>query len=1014
MITTENSESLAESYLSAGANRSKVELNMKQGDATLEASTRDATSKQDSVSNATGTSNSVAESPRVSKMVKSGLNFVIPKNKVLGNMVPFNKSGTKWEALDAKKEEPKPPPARKTKWGPDTTQDAVVKKGRALALQTRAEQLAAQLESGNLDMSSNEDTHSSSHPRLYEILGHRMNTREGIKREQLDSERREAIGECMKLDSAYKPPSGYKPVSKEAKLYIPVKENPGYDFIGPIFGARGITQRRIEAETGAKITIRGKGAVKEGKMQPTRIGKDSDGDSEELYVHISADTYEKVDAAVALIEPLLTPVDEDKEMTKVKQSSDLEEMNGTLNDSSRACGVCGDIGHWESQCFKEKLQNFNGATFDEEYVNVPEVGMGSETGGTPRVMDELSASNTSQPMLLTTLGAQPIPPRWVPPSSGVYSGLTSTSIVPSVRIHPRDDVRAVGAFPRISGPVTSQDPNISNPFTPRFFQPGGVASVPMRAQPFHGSLVPMVGRMLPSFRGPPAGSPIRLASGLGPPPLPAAVTPMLPSPTNSQAPRQFGPTIDGRNSMNPGLLLGAPVAGNISVSGVPALLATSASPNSTSSCLPGTIPQFQSSMSGPPSAQPMVTAAQSIPLTSLSNFSAVESGQPVPTSVSFPVSASVTVSPVFPPKRPVVPSVRPAVTAIPQQNQQGPTAGGPGQFPPNGIPPVMGSHNGVPPANNSFSRPPPALTGNTIPWRGQSPSNAGTHPIQQVNPSFDRPIPAGGPQPPVPFNSDLVQPSLRGQNSMPVAAPQGGGNLITQLPPQGQIGNAYNNQFVPQSSSYLSPIPVCPTTSSQTRMPSPASATLAGITPVPISIHSAAITQPTVFHPSQEPPRALTHNMQLSHLSNTSQRPEFSSMRPPQPMRPQQRPDFVNPGLQQPGVMVSSSIIGNSSMNRPVMGPVEAVNSVHSSNFMAGTIRNPSPNFTGTMGAGNVPWDPQRSRPVLQQVHRPPAMPVNSNWNLDAQFRQQPAPARPEIQEIDPEYENLMASVGVL
>ena len=43
------------------------------------------------------------------------------------------------------------------------------------------------------------------------------------------------------------------------KLYVPVKEYPGYNFIGPIIGLRGNTQQRMQKETGAKIHVRGKG-----------------------------------------------------------------------------------------------------------------------------------------------------------------------------------------------------------------------------------------------------------------------------------------------------------------------------------------------------------------------------------------------------------------------------------------------------------------------------------------------------------------------------------------------------------------------------------------------------------------------------------------------------------------------------------------------------------------------------------------------------------------------------------
>ena len=44
--------------------------------------------------------------------------------------------------------------------------------------QTRAEQLAAQLESGSLGIDYNEATRSPSPPPVYDSFGHRMNTRE--------------------------------------------------------------------------------------------------------------------------------------------------------------------------------------------------------------------------------------------------------------------------------------------------------------------------------------------------------------------------------------------------------------------------------------------------------------------------------------------------------------------------------------------------------------------------------------------------------------------------------------------------------------------------------------------------------------------------------------------------------------------------------------------------------------------------------------------------------------------
>lgn len=174
------------------------------------------------------------------------------------------------------------------------------------------EQITAQLELGNLEIDPDEATRSPSPPPIYDKSGQRTNTREARKREQLDLERREAIGECLRLNPNYKPPAGYTPVSKEAKISIPVKESFGQNFVGLILGPQGNTKKRLEEETGTKITIKsGARDVEEGvEIESADFdGKEVGSTKEDLHVHISADTYEKVDAAVSLLELLMTPVD---------------------------------------------------------------------------------------------------------------------------------------------------------------------------------------------------------------------------------------------------------------------------------------------------------------------------------------------------------------------------------------------------------------------------------------------------------------------------------------------------------------------------------------------------------------------------------------------------------------------------------------------------------------------------------------------------------------------------------
>lgn len=64
---------------------------------------------------------------------KSG--FVIPKNKLSGSLVPIFRGPKNQGGTGATNEESSKQMHRKTKWGPDMTQDAAVRKGRALALQ---------------------------------------------------------------------------------------------------------------------------------------------------------------------------------------------------------------------------------------------------------------------------------------------------------------------------------------------------------------------------------------------------------------------------------------------------------------------------------------------------------------------------------------------------------------------------------------------------------------------------------------------------------------------------------------------------------------------------------------------------------------------------------------------------------------------------------------------------------------------------------------------------------------
>eukprot|EP00475_Leptophrys_vorax_P026039 TRINITY_DN3648_c0_g1_i3.p1 TRINITY_DN3648_c0_g1~~TRINITY_DN3648_c0_g1_i3.p1 ORF type:complete len:241 (+),score=80.84 TRINITY_DN3648_c0_g1_i3:505-1227(+) len=140
----------------------------------------------------------------------------------------------------------------------------------------------------------------------------------------------------------------------EKKLHIPLEKFPEYNFIGLIIGPRGNTQKRMEKETGAKIAIRGKGSVKEGKKKDL---KPQPGDDEPLHVFVSADNQESLDKAVKMVEALLTPIEESANEHKARQLRELALINGTLRNDV-ICRNCGEHGHRIYQCPQRSGQDW--------------------------------------------------------------------------------------------------------------------------------------------------------------------------------------------------------------------------------------------------------------------------------------------------------------------------------------------------------------------------------------------------------------------------------------------------------------------------------------------------------------------------------------------------------------------------------------------------------------------------------------------------------------------------------
>lgn len=134
-----------------------------------------------------------------------------------------------------------------------------------------------------------------------------------------------------------------------------------------------LRKKKMERESGAKISIRGKGSVKEG-----RTGQQVDED-DDLHVLITADSEQQLETASKMVERLLVPVEEGKNEHKREQLRLLAEINGTLRENiwqpTRTwsapdvyCRHCGEVSHPTADC-PLKDQPVDKKQIDSEYLS---------------------------------------------------------------------------------------------------------------------------------------------------------------------------------------------------------------------------------------------------------------------------------------------------------------------------------------------------------------------------------------------------------------------------------------------------------------------------------------------------------------------------------------------------------------------------------------------------------------------------------------------------------------------
>ncbi|XP_048475613.1 splicing factor 1 isoform X1 [Rhincodon typus] len=297
---------------------------------------------------------------------------------------------------------------------------------RAYIVQLQIEDLTRKLRTGDLGIPPNPEDRSPSPEPIYNSEGKRLNTREFRTRKKLEEERHNLIQEMIALNPDFKPPADYKPPATRVsdKVMIPQDEYPEINFVGLLIGPRGNTLKNIEKECNAKIMIRGKGSVKEGKVG-RKDGQMLPGEDEPLHALVTANTMENVKKAVEQIRGILkqgieTP--EDQNDLRKMQLRELARLNGTLREddnrilrpwqsteprsitNTTLCTKCGGAGHIASDCKFSRPGDPQSAQdkarMDKEYLSLM-----AELGEAPVPASSSSAHTSStQPSVPRTSG----------------------------------------------------------------------------------------------------------------------------------------------------------------------------------------------------------------------------------------------------------------------------------------------------------------------------------------------------------------------------------------------------------------------------------------------------------------------------------------------------------------------------------------------------------------------------------------------------------------------------------
>ena len=137
-----------------------------------------------------------------------------------------------------------------------------------------------------------------------------------------------------------------KKVTISAKVRVPVQEHPKFNFVGKLLGPKGNSLKRLQEETLTKMTIQGKGSMRDKAKEKELRGTDPQYAHlfEDLHVDIqatapAAEAYARIAFALVEIRKYLVPDKQDQVSLQQQEEMDMIRCNGRSRPKTNARAI---------------------------------------------------------------------------------------------------------------------------------------------------------------------------------------------------------------------------------------------------------------------------------------------------------------------------------------------------------------------------------------------------------------------------------------------------------------------------------------------------------------------------------------------------------------------------------------------------------------------------------------------------------------------------------------------------